>query len=132
MTDILSQAFGQELLSRTAFEQEPVWAPLLAVHAINAGEPIITGKTFTDCLIEGPAIITILGTTQFDGCDMGAAEDINSLLLRPEGPRLIGIIGFKDCLFLRCRFRHIGYTGREDFLESLKAGIAPMSRETAK
>ena len=132
MTDITSEAYGRELLNRTTFDKEAVWVPLLGVHALNAGEPVVSGKTFTDCLIEGPAIITIMGETRFDGCDMGAVEDIDTLLFRPEGQKLVGVIAFKDCLFLRCRFRQIGYTGHPDFVNSLKTGIAPATKIVAQ
>ena len=131
MIDVMSEAYGRELVARTQFEKEGVWAPLLAMHALNAGEPVITGKTFTECLIEGPAVIAVMGNTRFDGCDMGWTQDSNSLLLKPQGPHLVGVIGFKDCLFVRCRLRHVGYTGHDDLIEAMKTGISSTSKVKA-
>lgn len=127
MTDVMSEAFGRELNARQDFEKEAVWLPLMAVHALNGGEPVITGKTFTDCVIEGPSVIAVMGETTFDGCDMGAVSNPHSLLFKAQGPHLVGVIGFKDCKFVRCRFRQIGFTGHDDFVESMKNEIASVS-----
>ena len=63
MTDIMSEAYGRELVARTTFEKEAVWLPLLALHQFNAGQPIIADKTFVECVLEGPAVIAPLGGT---------------------------------------------------------------------
>ena len=123
MTDVMSEAFGREIVARDAFEKEGVWLPLLAVHTMNAGESVIKGKTFTDCVIQGPALIAVLSGTTFDGCNMGAASDAASLLFAPQGPRLVGAIGLQDCRFVRCRFVQIGYTGSPAFLEDMAQSL---------
>ena len=92
---------------------------------------MITGKTFTDCLIEGPAVIAAVGDTTFDGCDMGVTKNPHSLLYKAQGPLLVGVIGFKDCKFERCRFRQVGFTGHDDFVEGMKDKITPMSEDVA-
>jgi hypothetical protein len=126
MTDVMSEAFGRELVARTAFEKEAIWLPLLAVHHLNAGAPIITGKTFTECVLEGPAVIAAMPGTIFDSCDMGAVQDPHSLLFKAQGPKLVGVIGFKDCNFVRCRFRQVGFSGHDDFVEAMKTDLAPV------
>ena len=123
MTDVMSEAYGRELVARTTFEKEAVWLPLLAVHHLNAGEAIIEGRTFTDCVIEGPALIAIMTGTTFEGCNMGVTEDVRSLLFRPMGPRLVGAIGFSNCRFERCRFTQIGFTSADEVLDSLAADL---------
>ena len=119
MTDIMSEAFGRELNARTTFDKEAVWLPLLAVHALNGGEATLRGKTFTDCVIEGPALVAAMGETTFDGCNMGVVTDARSLTYTPQGPLLVGAIGLEDCRFVRCRFVHIGFTGAPAFLTQL-------------
>ena len=124
MTDTMSEAFGRELNARTTFEKEAVWLPLLAVHALNGGEGRVRGKTFTDCVIEGPALVAPLGSTTFDGCNMGAAADPRSLMFAPQGPVLVGAIGLEDCKFVRCRFVQVGFSGRPEFLNDFAEQLA--------
>ena len=128
MTDIMSEAFGREIAARDAFEKEGVWLPLLSAHTLNAGESVIKGKTFTDCLIQGPALVAVLSGTTFEGCNMGAASDPKSMLFAPQGPRLVGAIGLQDCRFVRCRFVQIGYTGSPQFLEGMATNLAVAGR----
>jgi hypothetical protein len=123
MTDVMSEAYGREIVARTTFEKEGVWLPLLAVHTLNSGETVIRDKTFTDCAIEGPALVAVLQGTTFDGCNMGAAAEVRSLLYAPEGPRLVGAIGLQNCRFVRCRFVQIGFTGSRALLEDMAAQI---------
>ena len=91
MTDVIGNApspqeqSGPALVARTTFENEVVWLPMLSVHHWNAGQNTISGKTFTDCVIEGPAIMAVMTGTTFDGCSMGHAKDPRALLLRPVG-----------------------------------------------
>ncbi|WP_332659800.1 hypothetical protein [Brevundimonas sp.] len=124
MTDVMSETFGREIAARTSFEKEVVWLPLLAVHAMNAGEPAVRGKTFTDCVIQGPALVAVLDGVTFDACNMGAATDPRSMLFAPQGPRLVGVIGLQDCRFVRCRFVQIAYTGSPDFLEEMSTRLS--------
>lgn len=124
MTDIMSDAFGREIVARDAFENEGVWLPLLAVHTMNAGQAVIKNKTFTDCVIQGPALIAVLQGTTFDSCNMGAASDARSMLFSPRGSTLVGAIGLEDCKFVRCRFIQIGYTGSDSFLDDMGKSLS--------
>jgi len=63
------EAAGRALVARTTFEKEAVWLPMLAVQHWNAGEMSIKDKTFTDCVIEGPAVMAVMNGTFFDGHD---------------------------------------------------------------
>lgn len=122
-----NEAFGRALVARQTFEKEAVWLPLLTVHHWNAGQMSIKGKTFTDCLIEGPAVMAVMGDTQFQDCAMGITSDMKTLLYRPLGDKLAGVVGFEDCSFVRCKFLQVGFTGSEALLEELqtKIGKAP-------
>ncbi|SFS31229.1 hypothetical protein [Brevundimonas viscosa] len=124
------EAAGRALVARTSFEKEAVWLPSLAVQHWNAGQPVIDGKTFTDCLIEGPAVMAVMNGTTFDSCAMGATSDMRNLLYRPVSrEKLAGVIGMSNCRFVRCRFAQVGFTGSDELLEEL-AGIKSLSSLT--
>ena len=128
MTDVMSEAFGRELNARTTFEKEAVWLPLLAVHALNGGAPTQRGKTFTDCLIEGPGVIAVLDGCAFDECNMGAVTDPNSLFFKPQGPVAVGVVGMAECRFLRCTFRQIGLISSDDFQASMVGSMVSTTK----
>jgi len=47
-------------------------------------QPVIANKTFTNCVIEGPAVLLALSGVEFDACDLGVIkDDPRSLLLMP-------------------------------------------------
>jgi hypothetical protein len=122
------EAYGRQLVARTSFEKEAVWLPLLAVHHWNAGEMAITGKTFTDCVIEGPAVMAVMTGTQFDSCAMGTTTDTNNLLYKPQGQKLTGVVGVAGCTFVRCRFVQVGFTGSDAVLDELRGGIQSLAK----
>ena len=117
------EKFGRELVARTTFEQEAVWLPSLAVHHVNAGQPVIDGKTFTECLIEGPAVMAVMDGTTFDTCNMGVAENPKTLLLDPRGDMIAGVVGMANCRFVRCRFVQVAFTGKREMLDDIENGL---------
>lgn len=122
------EAAGRALVARTSFEKEAVWLPSLAVQHWNAGQMAIDGKTFTDCVIEGPAVVAVMTGTMFDNCAMGTTSDVRNLLYRPlSTTKLAGVIGMSNCRFVRCRFVQVGFTGSDDLLEQLQGGVKSMS-----
>lgn len=123
MTDIHDEAAGRAMVARTEFTNESVWLPLLAVNHLNAGETVISGKTFTDCIIEGPAVLVALNDVSLDGCNMGLITNPMNLMFKPLGDLIIGAVGVSHCRFVRCRFVQIGFTGPEAFLTQLADSI---------
>lgn len=122
------EAAGRALVARTSFNKEAVWLPQLAVQHWNAGQMAIDGKTFTDCLIEGPAVMAVMNGTTFDNCAMGTTSNVKNLLYRPVGQdKMAGVVGVGNCRFVRCRFVQIGFTGSDGLLEELQTGIRPLS-----
>ncbi|MES2833107.1 MAG: hypothetical protein V4707_00195 [Pseudomonadota bacterium] len=89
------------------------------VHA--GGGVVIEGRTFTDCLIEGPAVMLVLEGTSFEGVNFGpTAGDLRSMLFTPmSGARAIGAIPVKNCTFRNCQFHTLGITGSETLLQML-------------
>ncbi len=127
MTDIMSEAFGRALIARTKFEKEAVWLPLMASHQLNSDDFVIRGKTFTDCLIQGPAVIVALGGVSFQGCNMGVVSKAENLMFRPMGEQIVGAIAMADCTFERCRFVQVGFTGPEEALQALIGSLTGAS-----
>jgi hypothetical protein len=123
------EAAGRALVARTSFEKEAVWLPQLAVQHWNADQMFIDGKTFTECLIEGPAVMAVMNGTTFDSCAMGTTDDMRTLLYRPMGEKKMGgVIGMANCKFVRCRFFQVGFTGTDELLDDLAVAITPMSK----
>lgn len=117
------EAFGRALVARTDFSKEAVWLPSLSVHHLNAGQTTIDGKTFTECLIEGPAVVAILSGVTMEGCNMGVASNPRTLLYKPLGDKLAGVIGLSNCRFINCRFVQVGFTGSDEMLEQLETTL---------
>lgn len=122
MTDQGPQ-IDQPLVARTAFEKEAVWLPNLAVQHFNSGASVIDGLTFTDCLIEGPAVMMVVDGVTFDGCSMGVTKDPNNLLVQPVGERMTGVIPFSNTRFVRCQFVRVAFTGHPDFMAGFAEGL---------
>lgn len=122
------EAAGRALVARKTFEKEAIWLPSLAVQHWNAGEMFIEGKTFTDCVIEGPAVMAVMNGTQFESCAMGTTTDARTLLYRPVSrEKMAGVIGMSNCRFVRCQFVQVGYTGSDELLDELEHGIKRLS-----
>ena len=102
-----------------------IWLPQLFLETRRAGGANIEGRTFIECLIEGPAVLLPLSGCNFDECNMGDAHgDPRNLMLSPVGPqRVTGTIVIKDCKFIRCRFLGVGFTGPQGFLTDMIAGL---------
>ena len=93
---------------------------MVAVANMRAGRGLILrDRTFTDCLIEGPAVVVGLEGVRFERCELGAATDRKDLMLKPIGDGATGAIGLLGCTFTGCDLRAIGYTGHESFLHAL-------------
>ncbi len=103
------------------YQTTHIWLPQLFLEASRTGDVPIQNRTFTECLIEGPAVLLPVDGCSFDGCSLGDAQgDPRNLLLRPLGPQKVtGAIAFKNCTFYRCRFHAVGFTGTEAFLDDL-------------
>jgi hypothetical protein len=95
-----------------------VWE-LLGNHP--AGKPLIEDRTFTDCVIRGPAVITLLSDCLSDHCTYGQGQSIADCLYLVEANRtVVGPIGFVSCKLIRCRMEQIGYVGNAALMEILK------------
>lgn len=90
------------------------------------GQAVIRDVTFTNCRIEGPGVVLVLGC-HFDRSDFGnPAGDIRNLILRPASQTaVVGAIPVDACTFTACQFVGLGYTGVDQFLDQLIAMGTP-------
>lgn len=125
MTDAPAPITLELLGPGPAYDKVDVWLPQLFMETSRAGSLIIEGRTFTGCLIEGPAVLLPLEGCHFDGCNMGDAHgDPRNLLLQPVGPqRVTGAIPLKNCTFINCRFLGVGFTGTKAYLDEMVAAL---------
>ncbi|WP_372706868.1 hypothetical protein [Brevundimonas sp.] len=92
------------------------------------GGGVIEGRVFTDCLIEGPAVMLVLENTHFESTNFGpTGGDLRNMLFRPLNGIAIGAIPVRDCTFRNCRFHSLGITGNEDLLQMLIAQVATVT-----
>lgn len=87
---------------------------------VEAGAGVtLTGRTFRNCILEGPALILVLPGTRFERTNFGV-DDIRSILFRPvDDRRAIGAIPVADCLFEQCSFGVVGFTGHPNFIDTM-------------
>ena len=87
---------------------------------------VIEGRTFTDCFIEGPAVMLVLEGTHFEGVNFGpTGGDLRNILFRPmSGQRAIGAVPVRNCTFRNCQFHTLGITGSDDLLQMLVDQVA--------
>jgi hypothetical protein len=85
------------------------------------GGAVIEGRTFSDCYIEGPAVMLVLDGNQFEGTNFGpTGGDMRAMLFRPlSGKSAIGAIPVRNCVFRNCQFHTLGITGSDDLLQML-------------
>ena len=80
---------------------------------------LVTYRTFTDCDIVGPCVIAPFGGTRFERCSFGGVPDN---IYEIEGPRrLVGVVGFFQCTFVKCRFEDVGLMGSKEDSDSIRA-----------
>jgi hypothetical protein len=83
-------------------------------------KPLVKDRTFTDCEINGPAIITPMDS-RLEHCDLASGNIDEVLYQMSSSPGVRqGIFGFVNCTFRRCQFRRVGFYGDEQFLADLR------------
>lgn len=82
----------------------------------------IRNKRFEDCELVGPAIILIMGSTLLANSHFeGSFED--TVIIIQEERRLVGVVGFEDCVFERCKFLKVGIIITPSLEEKFRKGF---------
>ena len=91
---------------------------LFRANMQSGGGSMIEGRTFRNCVIEGPAVILVMPGTRFERTSFGAAPgDIRSILLKPmSATHALGAIPMGDCVFEGCQFFACGFAAHENWL----------------
>jgi hypothetical protein len=110
-------------LSAKAFNGEVIVLSDLYRAALRDGQTFIENRTFTDCRLEGPAVVAVLGGVSFDSTDFGyTGGDIGRIVWRTASTTgLVGALPFRNCAFTGCSFFATGFAGPEDFLQQILA-----------
>jgi hypothetical protein len=110
-------------LSAKAFNGEAISLFELYRETMRGGQTFIEDRGFTDCRLEGPAVIAIISGVQFDRTDFGyTGGDIGRIVWRSASTTgVVGAIPFRNCSFTGCSFFATGFTGPEAFLQQILA-----------
>lgn len=104
-------------LNALVFENLDLSLQEVFAHAVARGEPVIQGRTFKGCRIQGPAILLVSNRVTFEDTNFGDSRgDIRNLLLKPVGDKVIGALPVRDCAFIGCEFYGVGFTGTDEFI----------------
>jgi hypothetical protein len=83
----------------------------------------ISGKTFDDCFIYGPALVHAFAPITL--AHGGIEGDLESSFVDVQGNRrVVGIIGLGDCVFRRCTFIGIGFIGTREANEAMRRQLS--------
>ncbi|MDP2258708.1 MAG: hypothetical protein Q8J89_03195 [Caulobacter sp.] len=107
--------------SATTFEGVAVSLFELYRNRLAAGQQVIEGVTFNDCLIEGPSVALVIDGCTFNNVSFGASGgDMRNVVLHPASPTSVtGAIPVQGCRFDTVQFFGVGFTGNPDFLQQL-------------
>ncbi|MHB8395281.1 MAG: hypothetical protein ACYDC5_12480 [Candidatus Dormibacteria bacterium] len=84
--------------------------------------PLIEHRTFTDCVVRGPALVTPQLDVTLNWATFEGVSSIEELLYELPAPgRKQGVFALFDCRFERCKFHQIGWYGDKAFLDRLRA-----------
>lgn len=79
---------------------------------IFEGSLHVESKTFEDCYIYGPAMVSLQSDARLDHCTLNGDPGAIFTIIEP-GQTVQGIILIDGCVFRRCTFLYIGFLGTE-------------------
>lgn len=113
----LAEDFGAAVFENVDLTLYDVFA-----HSVRNGTPMIHGRTFKGCRIQGPAIVLVSNRVTFEETNFGDSRgDIRNLVMKPVGDKAIGTVPMRDCAFIGCEFYGVGFTGTDEFIAQIIA-----------
>ncbi|HEY0103699.1 MAG TPA: hypothetical protein VGB60_09550 [Brevundimonas sp.] len=93
---------------------------LYRASVLAGGGVMIEGRSFNNCVIEGPAVMLVLEGVHFESTNFGpTGGNLRNMLFKPMGDMGIGGIPIRNCTFTGCQFQTLGITGNDSLLEML-------------
>jgi hypothetical protein len=83
---------------------------------------VLERLTFENCTIHGPAVIIPLDGTQIRECGFDADEEATVWEIGNR-THVVGAIGLRNCIFVRCRVFDIGLAVRPQERENILRGF---------
>ncbi len=87
------------------------------VDLVAGSNDRITGRTFEDCTIYGPAVLAPLNQMTFEHNTFEATPEALFWEIPEDRDQILGAIGLTDCTFRRCIFRGIGIAGKRALIQ---------------
>jgi hypothetical protein len=89
---------------------------------VTPDDPVVKARTLERCRLIGPAVIAFTGAGVLSGGRFDG--DVASTFIEvPDGSRVIGVIGFHDCVLRDCRFHNIAIIGTPQQIAQYKKGF---------
>jgi hypothetical protein len=101
-----------------AMAQDIYDSQIVRLSDLVVTDDIIRGKSFTNCLIVGPAVVAPMGHTSINNCVFIGTPDALYWDVSERG-LVIGAIALEDCTFEDCRFERTGFAGTEELYIAL-------------
>jgi hypothetical protein len=110
-------------LTVTTFEKLTVNLYDLFRDTMLRGKARVRNITFTDCRLEGPVVMVVMGRCTFEATNFGYSGGDARALTVSSGVhgRIVGALPFEDCTFVNCGFAAVGFAGATAFLDQIVA-----------
>ena len=84
---------------------------------------VIEDVTFENCILEGPAVVALIGTTALQNSSIDG--DMESILwvVPNQRERVLGAVALVDCQIIACTLRRIGFAILERDVDGFTAGF---------
>lgn len=95
---------------------------LIRLPDLAVTEDVLTGLTFENCELVGPAVIVPLSTT-IQGCSWDGSPEGIFWVIPDDRTSVIGAIGLQDCHLVGCRIRQVGLAVPESSADDFRRGF---------
>jgi hypothetical protein len=83
---------------------------------------LVEDKFFEDCILQGPGVIAFLETVSLEYCSFEGDQE-KTFIEVEERRKMMGVIGFRRCRFLRCKFVGLGIVGSKKDIDHMRSVV---------
>lgn len=83
---------------------------------------VIDDSTFTNCIVRGPAVVSLIDTSASSGSVEIPNQDPKTVVLVAEDDRTVipvGVVVLRNCQFAECTFEGVTFFGPKAYMEFL-------------